>query len=525
MLSETAVPILGQQRPRFLHLPSSAQKVRQGGREVVNSLGSEVVDLSATAGLELDDWQCFLLEHACSLRDEEFWNPYTYRVEKKWAAFEFGLVVARQNGKTALCVARMAAGLFLFGERLIIYSAHQFDTSLEAFDALVDLIDKNPSMKREIARGGVSRSHGKEGIELKNGQRVRFRTRTKGGGRGFTCDFLILDEAMYLDTLSVRATLPTLSARPNPQVWYCGSPGDKQALQFGAVRARGVSGIPDPDLLFAEWSADLCNPYCPPDCDEHDKPGDPRTWAKANPSLGIRLQERTVAAEYRSIGTVDPEGFAMERLGVGDWPVVGDGWLVIPKDRWEDQAVPATSEITGQFVLAVDTAPDRTMSCIAACGLNQDEKVQVEITGRELYDHKPGIQWLVPRIREIWEAQRPYAVVIDKASPAGTLIDQLESLGIEVISPATRDFAQACGDFVTGVSPRRGEDADIVHIDQPQLNVAVASAERRQLMDLWAWSKKDSAADISPLVAVTLAAWGYKKYLYQKVSTPWVFRR
>jgi hypothetical protein len=57
------------------------------------------------------------------------------RADGKWAAFEVGLNVARQNGKGSILEARELAGLFLLGERLIIHSAHEFATSLEAFRA------------------------------------------------------------------------------------------------------------------------------------------------------------------------------------------------------------------------------------------------------------------------------------------------------------------------------------------------------------------------------------------------------
>ena len=57
-------------------------------------------------------------------------------------------------------------------------------------------MEDNPDFSRRVKR--VSRSHGEEGIELTTGQRIRFRTRTKGGGRGFSGDCLILDEAMVL---------------------------------------------------------------------------------------------------------------------------------------------------------------------------------------------------------------------------------------------------------------------------------------------------------------------------------------
>src|SRR5690606_41534524 len=51
----------------------------------------------------------------------------------------------------------------------------------------------------------VRRSHGQEGIYLRNGQRLRYKTRTKGGGRGFSADCVILDEAMVLPEAFIGA--------------------------------------------------------------------------------------------------------------------------------------------------------------------------------------------------------------------------------------------------------------------------------------------------------------------------------
>ncbi|MGY4986484.1 hypothetical protein [Streptomyces nigrescens] len=92
------------------------------------------------------------MEQACSVRlDDEYWNPYTGRMEPRWAAFEVGLVVSRQNGKGSLLEARELAGLFLFGERLIIHSAHQFDTSKEAFERILMLVENTPSWKPKFS--------------------------------------------------------------------------------------------------------------------------------------------------------------------------------------------------------------------------------------------------------------------------------------------------------------------------------------------------------------------------------------
>jgi phage terminase large subunit-like protein len=201
-----------------------------------------------------------------------------------------GVEVPRQNGKGAILEARELAGLFLLGERLIIHSAHQFDTSLEAFRRLLALIEDTPDFDRRVQR--VSRSHGEEGIELKNRQRIRFRTRTKGGGRGFTGDCLILDEAMILPESAHGALLPTLSARPNPQVWYTGSAVDQniheEGIVWSRIRERGIRGG-DPALMYVEWSVNASSP------DEVDQKiaSDPEAWAQANPGLGIRISPST----------------------------------------------------------------------------------------------------------------------------------------------------------------------------------------------------------------------------------------
>ena len=63
------------------------------------------------------------------------------------------------------------------------------------------------------------------------------------------------------------------------------------------------------------------------------------------------------------------------------------------------------------------------------------------------------------------------------------------------------DVARACGALVDAVTGRQ-----LRHIDQPPLNVAVANAGDRPLGDAWAWSRARSDVDISPLVAVTFAA-------------------
>src|SRR6185312_11020433 len=119
----------------------------------------------------------------------------------------------------------------------------------------------------------------------------------------------------------MAALLPTLSARPNPQVWYTSTAGEPTSVQLGRVRERGIAGS-DSSLAFFEWSVDP---------DDYD-PTDPRCWAQANPGLGIRISPEYVLAERAALS---PEAFARERLGVGLYPTdLADAWQVISRQAW-----------------------------------------------------------------------------------------------------------------------------------------------------------------------------------------------
>lgn len=517
------VPLVGHQHPRILTTPNSALRKPHDDRALV-SLGSEAIDLAASAGLEMDPWQCLVLEQMLSLRDDTYYNEFTDRDENKWAATGFGLVVSRQNGKGSILEARELAGLFLFGERTIIHSAHLFDTSRKHFQRIKFLIENTPDLAKEVLR--ISNSHGDEGIYLRSGQELLFKARSKSAARGFSGDLLVFDEAMLnLGTDEIEAALPTLSARPNGQALYMGSAGTQESEHFGRIRNRGMKAwrkeTEESGFGFMEWSAELHSEYCEPGCDLHDDPDSPATWAKANPALGFRITEEWIREnEHKDMSA---RGFAKERLSVGDWPVEGGGWRIMPQDAWVRRGDDPNSELVGKFALALNTSPKAEWSCITASGANAAGETHVEITGTpdKGFDCRPGIQWAVKRLQEIWAAFKPAFVVIDPSSPAGSLILELESLGIVVQRATPRDYAQACGDFLAGIAPKPGDTAHIRHIDQAPLTLAAASADLLRRQDLWIWEKPESASDITPLRSATLAVWGYKAHIYRKSATPW----
>lgn len=433
---------------------------------VASSAGAEAVELAESVGLLLDPWQRHVLEHGLA-----------ERVDGQWAAFEVGLIVSRQNGKGSILEALELAGLFLFGESLILHSAHEFKTASEGFRRIVQLIDNSDDLRRKVRK--IRNYHAEMGIELKSGQRLRFLARSNGSGRGFSADRIILDEAYNLDSAAMAALLPTLSSIPNPQVWYTSSAPMLTSSQLLAVRRRALTGNAG-RLAYFEWSIDP----------KTDDPSSPEAWAKANPALGIRITEEFVAAEFDAMRE-HAQAFARERLGVPDDPEEGSGRL--PLSLWRD-AADRKSTIDVPQALAWDVNPERSWSTFAVAGRRADGRLHVEVV-----DRREGTRWVVARAKEL-HARYGLPVTLDPKQ-AGGLLAELQSAGVPVVELGGADVARACGALVDAVA---GDQ--LRHIDQEPLNLAVANAGDRPLGDAWAWSRKSSAVDIAPLVAVTFAA-------------------
>lgn len=472
MSSATAAPPAGQgaQRPRILWTPPSA----------VSSSGQEAIELADMAGLHLDPWEQYSLARCL---DE--------RADGNWAASEFGLLVPRQNGKGSVLEARELAALYLFKERLTVHTAHLMDTSIEAFIRLLELIESTPDLDREVAQ--VHRAHGKEGIQLRNGCRIRFRTRTAGGGRGFSGDLVILDEAMILAEAALGALFPTMAARANSQIIYTASAVDQVIHEHGVVlarvRARALAGG-DPGLGYLEWSADEQLIKKRPEL-----AADPKTWAQANPGMGIRISEEHIAREHRSMAA---KTFAVERLNIGDWPDVEDhDDQRITLQAWARLADP-DSEALDPVCLAIDVTPSRSHAAISAAGRRRDRLHHVETI-----DHRPGTGWVVDRIVALKAKHKPAKIIVDERSPAASLLPEFARRKIRVTLVNSKEHGQACGVMLDLVR----QDA-LRHLGTPELAEAIAGAKTRTLGDAFAWSRTRSTADISPLVAGTLALWG-----------------
>ncbi|MFZ3558156.1 terminase [Streptomyces sp. BH055] len=485
--------IVGVQTPRLATVPP----------DWLSSAGREAVKLAKLAGLDLFPWQ----QHVLDIGMRE-------RAGGGWAAFEVAVNVARQNGKGAIIEARELAGLFLLGERVIIHSAHEFKTARVAFERIRSLILGTPSLSKRVKR--ILNNTTETSIELVTGQKLFFLARSGGSGRGFTGDTIIFDEDMILGDDAMGALMPTLSAVPNPQLWYLGSAGiGHPSVQLARLRRRCEtaleSGTPDPSLAYFEWSVDPHRDECGQACTDHDDADDPLAWAKANPSLGRLITTEFVRNERASLGTSGI--FERERLGVGIYPSdQADTWQVIGEEAWRALAV-ADAERSGTVAFSIDMTPERSHAAISAAF---PWRGGTHVT---VVEHRPGTGWILERAKELHAKWSPRCWVVDGAGPAGSLIAALEDpddgLGVTIVQPKARDVAAACGQFYDAVTAQ-----EITHFDDAPLASALAGAQQRPLGDAWAWARRIVSVDISPLVAATLAKWGLGAEVEEEEGAP-----
>jgi Phage Terminase len=411
---------------------------------------------------------------------------------------KIALTVPRQSGKTTLLLASMVHRALGFGDRQrIIYTAQ---TRLKARQKWEDehlvALEHSPFASLMLP---TRKQIGQEAIRWRNGSLHGLEAPSEDAAHGEVLDLGVIDEAFaQTDARVEQGMKPAMLTRPEPQLWVLSTAGKSKASSpylWGEIEAGRLAveaGITS-GMAYFEWSA-------PSEAD----PADLATWYGCMPALGRTITEEAIRADYES-WTAKGELNEFRRGYLNQWVDESpQEWLVIPKVAWQPLADPR-SQATNPVAFCADVNKDRTWAAIGSAGRRADGNLHVEVV-----EHQRGTAWVVPRLRELAERWRPCAVVMAPSAPVVSLIPEAEAAGLEVLKPSVGEIAGACGAFydAAGANPEVSDPPTLRHLDQPELNVALAGALKRDLGDRWLWARKDIAVDISPLVAVTLAAWG-----------------
>jgi phage terminase large subunit-like protein len=296
--------------PRFATPPTP------GRRNLAGGIGktAELLGFRTSLGPGLMPWQHEVNAVTTELLDD---GRFAFR--------QVVIEVMRQQGKTVDLLSMMIARGLRHPGTQISYTAQ---TRLDARHRLLDVwwpVIERSKLRRFI---DVRRGSGSEAYLFKNGSMLGLVSGTQTSGHGDSLDLGVIDEAWAQeDDHLEQAMRPAMMTR-DAQLWVVSAAGTEKSAYFKAKvddgRARAEMGVTEGGCYIGYSFAD------------DEDPGDPVTWRRRMPALGITVSEETVRTDYELMEL--PE---FRRAYGCQWPdVAKPGWDVIGEDTWGDAAVP-----------------------------------------------------------------------------------------------------------------------------------------------------------------------------------------
>lgn len=439
--------------------------------------GANAIKLYEATGREAFPWQKALTYDILAVNESGLW------VHSK-----FGYSIPRRNGKGEILVIVELYGLAK-GLK-ILHTAHRTTTSHSAWERLENSLKALGLVKDKDYRS--IRAKGQEYIELKDGGRIDFRTRTAKGGLGEGFDLLVIDEAQEYQADQETALKYVVTDSDNPLTLMCGTPPTpiSSGTVFKSFRESVLAGD-TVNAGWAEWSvAELSDIR------------DVNLWYECNPSLGLKLTERAITDE---LGGSQDEiiDFNIQRLGL---------WLkyeqksAISKIAWDETATDKKPRITGKLGVGIKYNKDGTSVAVSVAVKTTDDKVFVETVGRK--NVRAGTDWLVSFLKTI--EPKTLKVVVDGANGQQLLADAMADAGLSApVFPKVKEIIEANQRFENDLYQKALE-----HMTQPSVDNVVTACLHRAIGSGggFGWKPINEAHDIAILDSLALANWAVRTF-------------
>ncbi len=471
--------------------------------------GHLAVHFARWCGLTLFPWQEYCLRMLCRRTPMEIDGENI----DVWAAREALMIVARQNGKGEILVARELAGIFLFGEKQILHTAHLMDTAIDAQKRLWDVIENHEGLMtwfNDEENGGYEgipefkTANGKEAIEFPNGAVIRFRTRTTKTGRGLSIDLLIVDECYNLPNEIQAALSKTVRAREQAQTIYISSPVDRDAHAHGAIMsAKRWAAIDGKERTFyAEWSPD-----------EDDDPLQKATWIKCNPSLvthgyGAQVDDIEMEDKDSAKSELLLRQFRVETLGQGfyyprdDAAVLEEHCIDLTLWKKQEEPQPVIPRRVGECVFGFDVAKGGASAALvvvtpSADGVHADLTPVMEVT-RESF---------VQKVKYFIDQLDPIAIIADPSGASGSYVHELKDHDIDVVELSGGKVAAAFELLMLSV-----EESSITHDGNQRWLDQWEKAQIRGEQSKYRSFNRFGPREVTALNALSFALWGLREF-------------
>lgn len=422
-------------------------------------------------GTPLLPWQRYSADVATELLPD---GRYAYQVVV--------LTVPRQSGKTTQLRAVGTHRGLSRDDCGVFYSAQTGKDARERWQDLVKAIRASPLAPLATVRSAA----GSERVVWPNLSTFRAFAPVPTSLHGYTPPLVMLDEAFAHDEQLgndlMGAIGPAQQTIPHRQLWIVSTAGTarstflRQWVEAGRAGAAGVCHL--------EWAAG-------PELDIYD----PRSWPLYHPAMVPLADGRQLAtADYLASQAAQLSRSEFERAYGNRWTrtasvhIAADAWDGLRED---DQRAPA-----GRVVYAFDVMPDRSAAAVVAAWRAGDV-IQTRVAKAG-----PGMAWVAPAVADLRAAgHRTFAYAPD--GPAREVADELERsrvTGLDLRTVTGAEYADAWGQLLEGIARR-----SFRHDGSDTLAIAAANVATRPMVDRAAPSRRNSAGDVSPIVALMVA--------------------
>jgi phage terminase large subunit-like protein len=394
------------------------------------------------------------------------------------------VTVPRQSGKTTLmravgvdrCVARPGCGVF--------YTAQTGKDARARWRDLVDQVMEGPLAPLVIVRN----SAGSERLEFPNRSALRVFAPNPKSLHGYTPPLVMLDEAFAHDEttgdLLMGAIGPAQVTIPHRQLWIVSTAGTAESGFLRKWVDAGRAGAPG--VAYFEWSA-------PDGADVYD----PQVWPTYHPAMESGLVTAdAIAAEASRLSRAEFErAYANRWTRTASHLIAWETWdrLGVGREgRPGVQLLPATGVVFG-----FDVMHDRSAAAVVAAW-RDDSGVHAKVV-----QSGPGMAWVEDTVRGL-RAEGWSDFTTSDDGPGREVADLLDRHPgrVPVRLLGSREVVDSWGflmqHLIHGTLTHDGTDA---------LAVAAANVATRPSADGARPSRRHSAGDVSPLLALEWAAY------------------
>lgn len=465
------------------------------------TLGFDIIDF-AREDLQapLDPWQEWTVIHGFELLPDG-------RTRYK----KLLILVARQNGKTHLCVVLTLYWMFVQRVPQILGTSTKLEYAKDAWNKAKKLAKSRPEMRAEVShRGAVKTVNG--GVVMwradekeryaETGSEYKIAPANEKGGRSQTNDRLVLDELRHhYDYSAWDASEPTTTVPWSSMIVGLSNAGNAKSVVLNDWRDEAVkyieTGEGDPRVGLIEYSAL-----------ETARPNDIMALAQANPNMNRRGNDSDdLLAEANTAMRIGGEklvGFKTEKMCI---KVEAADPAVLLEDWVKCHSPGDLSAFRNRLVLCFDFSTDEQHATLVAAAVLPDDRVRIEVVR----------SWGADELRTFAATFRAQVRLINPRAigwfPGGPAASQAATLLGAEVDEETGEFRMvgkrpAWLPRRTEVAPLRGETASvcmgfakdvrdrmIAHPDDPLLNVHVPGADKLMVGAKWVVGREGGHCD------------------------------